>query len=48
VNATKDWIAKHQITQKLVRRHPDLTVAGTRRLERNGKALDEFLDKISA
>lgn len=26
---------------------PDLTVVGTRRLERNGKALDAFLDKIS-
>ena len=27
--------------------HPDLTVAETQRLKRNGKALDEFLDKIS-
>ncbi len=49
VNATKDWIAKHQITAEgWFVANPDLTVAGTRRLERNGKALDEFLDKISA
>jgi hypothetical protein len=49
VNATKDWIANHQITAEgWFVANPDLTVAGTRRLERNGKALDEFLDKISA
>ncbi len=48
VNATKDWIAKHQITAEgWFVANPDLTVAGTRRLERNGKALDEFLDKVS-
>ena len=45
----KDWIAKHQITAEgWFVANPDLTVAGTRRLKRNGKALDEFLDKISA
>jgi hypothetical protein len=27
--------------------NPDLTVAETRRLKRFGKALEEFLDKIS-
>jgi len=45
----KDWIAKHQITAEgWFVANPDLTVARTRRLERIGKALDEFLDKISA
>ena len=49
VKPTKDWIAKHQFTAEgWFVANPDLTVAGTRRLERNGKALDEFLDKISA
>jgi hypothetical protein len=49
VSATKDWIAKHQITAEgWFVANPDLTVAGTRRLKRNGKALEEFLDKISA
>jgi hypothetical protein len=49
VKATKDWIAKHQITAEgWFVANPDLTVAGTRRLERIGKALDEFLDKVSA
>ena len=49
VKATKDWIANHQITAEgWFVANPDLTVAGTRRLQRNGKALDEFLDKISA
>ena len=32
--------------RRLVRRHPDLTVAETRRLKRIGKAVDEFLDKV--
>ena len=27
--------------------HPDLTVAEAGRVKRSGKALDEFLDKIS-
>ena len=30
----------------LVRRQPDLTVAETRRLQRIGEAVDEFLDKV--
>ena len=44
----KDWIAEHQIpAEGWFVAHPDLTVAETERLKRNGKALDEFLDKIS-
>jgi len=44
----KDWIAKRQISAEAwYVANPNLTVAETRRLERNGKALDEFLDKIS-
>ena len=44
----KDWIVKHQITAEgWYVANPDLTVAETRRLKRYGKALDEFLDKIS-
>ena len=43
----KDWIAKHQITADAwYVASPNLTVAETRRLERVGKAVDEFLDKI--
>ena len=44
----KDYLAKHQITADgWYVAHPDLTVAETTRLKRLGKALDEFLDKIS-
>ena len=44
----KDWIASHQIAADgWYVANPDLTVAKTRRLERVGHALDEFLDKIS-
>jgi hypothetical protein len=44
----KDWIVKHQIAAEgWYVANPDLTVAETRRLKRSGKALDEFLDKIS-
>jgi hypothetical protein len=44
----KDWIVKHQIpAEGWYVANPDLTVAETRRLKRSGKALDEFLDKIS-
>ena len=44
----KDWIAKHQISAEgWYVANPNLTVVDTRRLERVGKALDEFLDKIS-
>ena len=43
----KDWIAEHQIpADAWYVANPNLTVAETRRLERVGKALDEFLDKI--
>jgi hypothetical protein len=43
----KDWIVKHQISAEAwYVANPNLTVAETRRLERVGKAVDEFLDKI--
>ena len=44
----KDWLAKKQITAEAwYVASPNLTVAKAWRLERVGKALDEFLDKIS-
>ena len=44
----KDYLAKYQVSAEgWFVAHPDLTVAETQRLKRNGKALDEFLDKIS-
>jgi hypothetical protein len=43
----KDYLAKYQVTAEGWFVANDLTVAETRRLERNGKAMDEFLDKIS-
>jgi len=43
----KDYLAKYQVTAAGWFVANDLTVAETRRLERNGKAMDEFLDKIS-
>ena len=43
----KDFIVKHQIaTEAWYVANPNLTVAETRRLERVGKALEEFLDKV--
>jgi hypothetical protein len=46
--SVKDWIVQHQIPAAAwYVASPNLTVADTRRLERVGKALDEFLDKIS-
>jgi hypothetical protein len=43
----KDWIAKHQIAAEgWYVANPDLTVAETRRLNRVGKAVEEFLDKV--
>ena len=46
--SVKDFIASHQIAADAwYVASPNLTVAETRRLERIGKALDEFLDKIS-
>jgi hypothetical protein len=45
----KDWIAKHQVSAEgWYVAYPDLTVAEIGRLKRIGKAVDEFLDKISA
>lgn len=43
----KDWIVEHQIAAEAwYVANPNLTVAETRRLERVGKAVDEFLEKI--
>jgi hypothetical protein len=44
----KDWLVKHQTAAEAwYVASPNLTVADTRRLARVGKALEEFLDKIS-
>jgi len=44
----KDYFAKYQITAAgWYVANPDLTVAETRRLKRIGKAVDQFLDKVS-
>ena len=46
--SVKDWLVKYQLTADAwYVASPNLTVAETRRLERIGKALDEFLDKVS-
>jgi hypothetical protein len=46
--SAKDFIAENQIAAEAwYVASPNLTVAETRRLERIGKALDEFLDKVS-
>jgi hypothetical protein len=43
----KDWIATHQVTAEgWFVANPNLSVAGTRRLEKIGKAVDELLDKV--
>lgn len=43
----KDYLARHQITAEgWYVGNPDLTVAETRRLQRIGAAVDEFLDKV--
>src|SRR5262249_39895142 len=43
-----DWIAEHQISAEgWYVANPNLTVAETRKLERVGPAVEEFLDKIS-
>ena len=42
----KDYLAKHQITAGGWYVGKDLTVAETRRLQRLGAAVDEFLDKV--
>jgi hypothetical protein len=45
--SVKDWIVQHQIPAAAwYVASPNVTVADTRRLERIGKAVDEFLDKI--
>ena len=44
----KDYLVKHQITAEgWFVAHPDLTVAEIHQLKRTGKAVDEFLDKVS-
>ena len=43
----KDFIAGHQVPASAwYVANPGLTVAETRRLEKVGKALDDFLDRI--
>jgi hypothetical protein len=43
----KDWIVEHQIAaESWYVANPNLTVAETRRLERVGKAVEGFLDKV--
>jgi hypothetical protein len=43
----KDWIAGHQVpAEGWYVAHPDLTVAGTARVKRVAKAVDEFLDQV--
>ena len=42
----KDYLAKHQITAEGWYVGNDLTVAETRRLQRLGAAVDEFLDRV--
>src|SRR5262245_50593182 len=45
----KDWIARHQVSAEgWYVAYPDLTVAEIGRLKRIGKAVDEFLDTVSA
>ena len=45
----KDWIVKHQIpAEGWYVAYPDLTVAEIQRLQRLGKAVDEFLDKVGS
>jgi hypothetical protein len=47
-STVKDFIANHQIAAEAwYVASPNLTVAETRRLERLGKAADEFLDKVA-
>ena len=43
----KDYIAEHQVTAEgWFVANPDLTVVETRRLQRIGQAVEEFLDKV--
>ena len=44
----KDYLVKHQVTAEgWFVANPELTLADIERLKRNGKAVDEFLDKVS-
>jgi len=44
----KDYLVKHQVTAEgWYVANPDLTVQEARRLQRLGKAVDEFLDKLN-
>jgi hypothetical protein len=46
-SAAKDWIAKHQIAAEAwYVNSPNLTAPDTRRLEKVGKAVEQFLDHI--
>ena len=46
--SAKDWIAAHQVSAEAwYVAYPELTVAEIGRLQRLGKAVDEFLDKIN-
>jgi len=48
-SAAKDWIAKHQIAAEAwYVNSPNLTAPETRKLERVGKAVDEFLDTVGS
>ena len=45
--AIKDWIASHQVTADAwYVASPSLTVPEVRRLEKVGRAVEEFLDKV--
>jgi hypothetical protein len=47
--SVKDWIVKYQLpADGWYVANPNLSVATAKRLERTGKALDEFLDKMSS
>jgi hypothetical protein len=47
--SVKDWIVKYQVpAEGWYVANPNLSVATAKRLERTGKALDEFLDKMSS
>jgi hypothetical protein len=44
----KDWLVQHQLSADAwYVANPNLTVAETRRLEKLGRAADEFLDKVA-
>jgi len=46
--SVKDWLVKHQVTAEAwYVANPNLTVAETRRLEKVGNAVENFLDKVA-